>query len=120
MNIMKTPLLVVLGLVCGLGSVSSQEDARSRHLSSKAAAWWTFDATLRDEVKGLSLRIEPEHLINREIEDQYSVNMYVLNVPILKIDGRDNWRSFYRWGPPNLATEKQQITQNANFGDWTF
>ncbi len=103
MNILRIPLLVVLGLVCGLGSVSSQENARSRHLSSKAAAWWTFDATLRDEVKGLSLRIEPEHLINREIEDQYSVNMYVLNVPILKIDGRDNWRSFYRWGPPNLA-----------------
>ena len=75
--------------------------AAKRPLTAETAAWWTFDNHLRDEAHGLQLKNVPNK--NKKTEAHYVLIQFGGKVPVLGFAGHQNYRSYYRWGIPQLT-----------------
>jgi hypothetical protein len=91
--------LSLVAAAFALAMFAGSGQAADRPVTHQTAAWWTFDNHLRDEVHGLALTIRPHP--DKDTEQLYSDIQYLLEVPLLEVGGKTNWRSFYRWGVPH-------------------
>jgi len=94
-------LVVAATWLLGGWACSAAPAEASRALAPETVAWWTFDNHFRDEVRGLELAVTPNE--RKDLEEFYASMQFVDDVPLLQVDGRANWRGYYRWGVPNLA-----------------